>query len=219
MLALPTTNAPTANATTSAAAALPFTTGAYGLAPTEPAVCPFTILIDQREGAPYHFTGMFGEEQEINPGPAFEFRSLTADSKQKHKPLFVATKTVHLITADYSIDGWYENKGICIERKSKDDLFGTLGQGRERFEREHERMMEFEFAAVVIECGLHDAMLDPPVWSSLKVESVMGYAVSWPRRFGVHWIWAGSRAAAEVFTFKMLEKFWKEKQEAGKKQK
>lgn len=223
MLALPTTNAPTANAQSVSSAALPFTVGAYHslgrnsapAKPVEPAVCPFVVLIDQREGAPYSFTGLFDDVQ-ISPGRPFEFKNLTADSKQKHKPLFVATKMWHLKTGDYTVEGFQQN-GICIERKSKEDLFGTLSGGRERFEKEHERMTEFEFAAVVIECGLDDAMLNPPEWSNLKVESVLGYAVSWPMRYGVPWIWAGSRSAAELYTFKQLEKFWKEKQEGSKK--
>lgn len=212
MLALPTNNAPTTNTQATTAAALPFTVGAYYTtsAPVvEPEVCPFTIITDQREGAPYKFTGLLSDI-EINPGLPFDFRNLTTDSKKKHRPLFVASKYGHLKTGDYSIEGM-ENL-ICIERKSKEDLFGTLASGRERFEREHERMQEFEFAAVVIECSLSDALLDPPVWSMLKTESVMGYATAWPMRYCIPWVWAGNRATAEVYTFKQLEKFWKEKQ-------
>jgi ERCC4-type nuclease len=38
---------------------------------------------------------------------------------------------------------------IAVERKSLADLFGTLGQGRERFERELVRLSAHQYAAVV----------------------------------------------------------------------
>ena len=68
---------------------------------------------------------------------------------------------------------------------------------------------------VLVNVGRSDACDDPHLHNFRAMRT--GYAVSWPMRYGVPWIWAGSRAAAELYTFKQLEKFWKEKQEALKK--
>lgn len=64
---------------------------------------------------------------------------------------FRGVKTVRsgLKTGDYSIEG-YEDR-ITFERKSVQDLVGTLCQGRERFERELDRMRAFEERYLLIE--------------------------------------------------------------------
>jgi len=54
-----------------------------------------------------------------------------------------------LKTGDYSIQG-YENQ-ICWERKSVQDLVGTLIGGHERFLREMERMKEFQVRYILVE--------------------------------------------------------------------
>ena len=54
-----------------------------------------------------------------------------------------------LKTGDYSIQG-YEDQ-ITFERKSVQDLVGTLCRGRERFERELERMLTFKEKYLLIE--------------------------------------------------------------------
>ena len=61
----------------------------------------------------------------------------------------VQTTVGTLSTGDYSIPGFEDQ--VTIERKSKPDLFGSCGSGRERFKQEWERMAEFRFAVVVIE--------------------------------------------------------------------
>ena len=54
-----------------------------------------------------------------------------------------------LKTGDYSIQG-YETK-ICFERKSVEDIVGTLIAGHERFLREMERMKDFDAKYILIE--------------------------------------------------------------------
>jgi len=62
-----------------------------------------------------------------------------------------------LKTGDYSILG-YEDR-FAIERKSYQDFVGSIGSGRERFEREIQRGAEMERFAVVLEFDLKN------VWS------------------------------------------------------
>jgi len=54
-----------------------------------------------------------------------------------------------LKTGDYSILG-YEDK-IAIERKSANDIYGTLGKGHKRFKKELERALELDYFAILIE--------------------------------------------------------------------
>ena len=80
------------------------------------------ILIDSREQRPYTF-------QNIKPEPP-------------------ETIMQGLTTGDYSVAG-FESR-ICVERKSMIDLFGSVGTGRQRFEREMERMGKFDYAGYAL---------------------------------------------------------------------
>lgn len=89
------------------------------------------VVIDTREQKPFGFDG------------------LRCDVADGGGPLTVPTVRGTLKSGDYSLLG-YET-AVAVERKSLDDLYGTLGQGRERFERELVRLSSYRFAAVVIE--------------------------------------------------------------------
>ena len=162
-------------------------------------LCPFTVLIDQREKAPY------------------PFRCIRATANNRGKVWQVSTATTYLETGDYAIDGC---PGIAIERKTLEDLYSTLGQHRKRFKAEIERLAELEFGAVVIEADLREAWRPGetrPNWrSKLWPRSVEGTIVSWSMRYPtVHWWFCGSRRAAEVRTFGTLEMFWRQKTADG----
>jgi hypothetical protein len=79
-------------------------------------VLPFTIVVDSREQLPYEFTGMVGQGSES---------------------LVVPTVVQGLASGDYSIAGMEDQ--VAVERKSLDDLYGSVTWGRDRFEREIER--------------------------------------------------------------------------------
>jgi DNA excision repair protein ERCC-4 len=152
--------------------------------------CPFTILVDGREKAPYRFTG------------------LTTDAVDGKRPIIVPTEWAHLKTGDYAIQGIEDL--VTVERKSMADLFSTLAQHRERFEREHERMAEFRRAVVVIEAMWWEIINFPPERSKLNPKTVFRTALSWHVRYGVPWITLEDRRLAEVYTFRFLQKCWKE---------
>ena len=155
-------------------------------------VCPFTIIVDTREQAPYTFGAV----------PAGGGRQWV-----------VPIQCAGLRSGDYSIAG-LESR-IAIERKSLEDLYSTLGQGRERFESEFQRLAEMEFAAVCIEADIRE------IWrplefrnewrSRLNPRSVEGTIVSWSIRYPrVHWWTMGSRRQAEIRVFATLKRFWDE---------
>lgn len=80
--------------------------------------------------------------------------TLIEDSREQTPLSFTKLSGVSIIrqglkTGDYSIQG-YEDE-ICFERKSVQDLVGTLIGGHERFLREMERMKDFEIKYILVE--------------------------------------------------------------------
>lgn len=132
-----------------------------------------------------------------------------AIDQQEKKPFTFwdyPVETKHLKTGDYSIIGFEES--ICIERKSHADAYGTIGSGRARFKRELERMVWFDYAAIVIECSLGQFLI-PPSFSKLHPSSAINSLVSWSVRYGVHVFFCDRRKHARTLTFRILEKYWK----------
>ncbi len=158
----------------------------------KPVASPFLVLVDQREKLPYGFDG------------------LRTDAKHGRRPLKVRTIPFHLDAGDYSIEG-YESR-IAIERKSLADAFGTLGQGRDRFERELQRLASYEVAAVVIEASWADILAGHPR-SNLNPKTIHRSLIAWQQEFGnIHWWTCDGRAMAEATTYRILERFWTRKQ-------
>lgn len=161
---------------------------------TEPLHCPFQVIIDTREQAPW------------------SFRGLTANADKGNRPLVIDFRTATLPTGDYSIAG-FESR-ITIERKSLSDAFGTFTHDRERWTRELERMASIESCHVVIE-GSWDELAAGPIKAGganvgkAVVRSIMAWSLRYPN---VHWWPMGSRETAEAVAFRLLEKFWEEEQ-------
>lgn len=136
-----------------------------------------TVIIDTREQTPYSF---------------------------KWCDAHVPTERKALCAGDYSLVG--HEKRISIERKTHADAFGSLGRGRRRFRREIEILSQFEYSAIIIECSLQ-SFLDAPPNSCLNPVAAINTLISWDVRFGVRTIFAGSRGLAEIYTYRILEKF------------
>lgn len=102
-------------------------------------VCPFTVLVDTREQRP------------------FDFLSVTTGPSNKIVPMRVPTLRAALRNGDYGILGL---PSVAIERKSKEDLYGSVGR-RANFIGRLERMAELSYAAVVIEAELLDCIARP----------------------------------------------------------
>ncbi len=158
-------------------------------------VLPFTVLIDTREQHPWSFAGFSGAGREW----------------------IVKTQTITLSTGDYSISGFEDR--LSIERKSGDDLMGSIGGGHERFRREHERMKSIVdaggFAAVIIESSLDRLIAeleDPTSGRRMAPETVLGIVASWGQKYGVHYLFAGDRRLAESLALRVMMKFWENRQ-------
>lgn len=152
-------------------------------------LCPFECIVDSREQSPFCFQG------------------LKADAADGGATLVVPTSVKYLESGDYSIRGF--ESLVAVERKSLQDLYNTLGQGRERFERELSRLDFMAFAAVVVEAGWQQIVYTPPEFSKLSPKSVFRSILAYQQRFrGVHWVLAPDRRFAEIATFRILQRFW-----------
>jgi DNA excision repair protein ERCC-4 len=79
---------------------------------------------------------------------------IVVDSREQ-KPLWKKDIEVKALNVgDYSLKG-YENR-IAVERKSLQDLFGTLGKGHKRFKKELERADGYDYFAIVVDGSYSD---------------------------------------------------------------
>jgi len=161
-------------------------------------VNPFTVIIDQREKAPFSFTG------------------IQSDADTKFAPLVIPTRLELLVTGDYTIEGFEPD--ITVERKSVADLIGTLTAGRDRFEDELSRAQEMKFAAVVVE-GDWSAIMQHCKESAERnqkrapsVKTIFRSVVTFQQRFmRVHWWFCADRRMAEQATFRILERYFRDR--------
>lgn len=163
----------------------------------DPPAFPCAIVIDKQEQLPYAFA------------------RIPADAHQGQGLVAIRTEVRKIRTGDYTLAG-YESR-VSVERKSKEDLFRTIGQERERFERELVRLHGMQFGAVVVEAEWSEIFNDPPGYSQLQPKTIYRSVLAWQQRFTrVHWWFMPGRAAAEVTTFRVLERFWKERMEEAR---
>lgn len=152
-------------------------------------ICPFEIIRDSREQAPFPFQSIEGFD-------------------------VINTVTAALPTGDYSIVG-FESR-ISIERKSVSDYYGSIGSDRERFEREMVRLAAMDYAAVVIEGDWKELLIDRPDTIQMSAKSASHTILSWSIRYGVHFFPCMGRRHAELVTFGLLRHWWKQEQERVK---
>lgn len=118
-----------------------------------------------------------------------------------------ATMSKTLKTGDYSIIG-YEDR-VAVERKSYADAWGSMSEGRARFERCVRRLGELERAAIVIECSLSQLAEQPPYIQRCQPASVVGGLISWSCQHRVPVFFCDDRYRAERVTVRFLTAFWK----------
>lgn len=171
--------------------------------PTEFAVCEFTVVVDSNEGAPYQFQDL---TRRLSNGERVPLVVRTTE-----KAMWAMGRKEHGAgLADYSIDGLEEE--IQVERKSISDLFGSVTAGRSNFEAEIRSLnRRCKFAAVVIEAGWGAIQQGLPD-SQVRPQSVIETIIAWQQRYPrVHWMPMPTRDMAERTTFRILDRFWRDK--------
>jgi ERCC4-type nuclease len=140
---------------------------------------PIPLVVDTREQKPFTFGS-------IDPQPEIVVKALE--------------------TGDYSIVGMEDR--VTIERKSLADLFGSCGQGRDRFEREIMRMSEFHYAAIVCESDWRTILKSPPPHCRLNPKTILASMVAWEQRYGIHFWACPGRQFAERLTYRLLDRYY-----------
>lgn len=160
-----------------------------------PVTAPFTIVVDMDEKKPYRFEGM------------------RTNKDAGHRPIVVPLefKKRKLPVGDYTIVGM-ENR-IIIERKSKSDLYGSIGR-RKNFIGRLEEMEAIArhplggYAAVMVEASDPDLLVAPP-FAKIAPLNISRTIISWRLTYGVDWWFMASRERAEATTFRILERFYR----------
>ena len=188
-----------------------------------PLYCPFTVLVDTAEGAP------------------FEFKGIKSDSDKGYRVFRIETKRCCLgrypnSFGDYSIEGYIGRVGV--ERKSVEDIQSTVlgwetdaevaaGKAgrRQRFEEELRNLGQLDAGLVVIEGSLADVLKTMPRYGTKTREQNCKHFSRFLLRYvqddeykRTPWLWCDTRRMAEVHTFRFLYRFWKKEQQRIKKQ-
>jgi len=135
--------------------------------------------------------------------------TVVIDTREQHPYHFDCATVVETLDAgDYSIKGMEVD--VAIERKTKEDVFGSVTRGRDRFEREMIRLQGIRYAAIVVEASL-EGLLVAPGFSHVNPKVVINTLVSWSIKYKVHVWMAGNRLLAARLTYRLLEKAWQAK--------
>ena len=155
---------------------------------------PVPVLIDTREQRPWAFANIVADAQDGGDGA---------------KPMIVTTKPATLASGDYSLDGFTDQ--IAIERKSINDFRSTIVGGRERFERELARLSLLKVAAVVVEAEWSMIRDNPSQYSTVQFKTLHRSVLGWQQRYStIHWHFYPGRRFAEIATFRILQRFYRE---------
>jgi ERCC4-type nuclease len=111
-----------------------------------------------------------------------------------------------LPTGDYSILGMEDR--VALERKTLADLYACVGGERKRFERELERLADFEYAAVIIEASLSN-LLQGYEYSRVHPHSVIGSILAWSVKYNrLPFFFADNRWRCRTIIYRLLKKFY-----------
>ena len=118
-----------------------------------------------------------------------------------------------LATGDYSVQGLQHV--VAVERKSLPDLLGCVGQHRERFDKEVQRLIAYPCRAIIIEASWAD--LEAGEWQSkITPAAAIGSTLGWIAQ-GVPIIMAGDHARAGRYVSRLLftaaRRRWREARE------
>lgn len=139
-----------------------------------------TILVDTREQTPFFQSGFYIGQRFITPN----------------------VERATLKTGDYSLKNLCDK--IAIERKSRVDFWQSITHERERFEREIQRLTEYEFRCVVVEGDFTSCIDAPRYGRKISPLTVSATVASWNMKYQVPFYFLRGRSEAELFTLQTL---------------
>jgi DNA excision repair protein ERCC-4 len=126
-----------------------------------------------------------------------------------------------LKAGDYSLKGMETR--VAVERKSLNDLLGSITHGRVRFQRELQLLRSYEHAALIVEASWEQIELGS--WplvkgkpcSAVHPNSVAGTLVSIHTRY-VPVLLAGDRLGGQSLCARLLRRWWLDSQASEKEE-
>jgi ERCC4-type nuclease len=138
------------------------------------------------------------------PGPV----TLIVDTREQQPFAFSApgVRTIRraLPTGDYSVEGFEDR--VAVERKTLDDLVGSLIRARERFLREMRRFETYEARCIVVEADWSD-VAERRYAGGVHPKSIFGAVLSVIVDHGVPVYFLSNRQIACRFTEDFLLRF------------
>ena len=126
--------------------------------------------------------------------------------KRPLKGLTVVRDT--LDAGDYSVRGF--ERMVAVERKSIGDFLGSIGNGRERFKKELEKLAGYERKWIAVE-ATHDECLQFNEHSQMHPNAVRQTIASIEIRYGIPFYFQSSRHVMERHILDLFTKFYKVK--------
>jgi DNA excision repair protein ERCC-4 len=117
----------------------------------------------------------------------------------------VHVRVAALPAGDYSIVG-HETE-IAVERKSLDDLVGSVTRDNARFQRELNKLASYNYSAVVIEASEAD-VTSRRYYAKADPDSILSSVASLAIKHRVPFIFVGDRAHAVAWTWRHLHVYW-----------
>lgn len=138
-----------------------------------------------------------------------ELPRIIVDTREQDAFKFEGLQTIRkkLDAGDYSLEG-FEHR-VSIERKSHGDCWGSMSNGRGRFERCVKRLAQLDRAAIVIECSLSKLCERPTQIQRTTVASVVGGLISWSVQYSLPVFWCDNKVMAERVTLRFLASYLK----------
>src|SRR3989304_1202183 len=120
------------------------------------------------------------------------------------KGLLIVRDTLR--AGDYSCKGFEGN--IAIERKSLNDFYGSIGNGRDRFKRELELLKGYQWAGLVIEADEATVLSANSMYTQMHPLAVKQTIVSIELRYRINIYYSKCRADAERWALDRLIYFY-----------
>ncbi len=136
--------------------------------------------------------------------------TIIQDSREKN-PLILQAYPIEvtgLPVGDYGIKGFsdWENPQFIVERKSLNDLIGSLTRDRARFEKEVLKMRQFQFRALLIEA--EEVQIEIGDYrSAAKPNAILQSLASFQVRHNIHIIFGGSHNSAARVLERLVRQF------------
>jgi len=145
--------------------------------------------------------------------------NIIVDSREKNPLYFRQSSTVDKVivkklnAGDYSIEG-YEHI-IAIERKSAPDLFGTLGKGHKRFQKELMRAANYDYFVILVECSLTSILnkdFEGANYCGMFGHTVAQICFTLKMKYGIDVIFCNGRNEAVSYVRQIFKSYLKQKE-------